>query len=487
MVANGNRSSGIRARLGVALPIAVIGLALGILSAAAQVPTSGPKIAKAPPVGRRIALVVGMSRYQFIPALDNPKNDAALIANTLRGVGFTLVGGGAQLDLDKPAFDHAVQEFGRQVAGAEVALFYYAGHGLQVRGTNWLVPISANPTRETDIDFQMVDANLVLRQMEGAGTRLNLMILDACRNNPFGGRGLRATSGGLAQMQAPEGTLISYATQPGNVAADGQDGDSPFTKALARTLKQPGLDVFRLFNEVGLQVKRVTGGVQQPWVSTSPIDGDFYFMTVPTGSTVTVQPPSAAPADRDVVFWDSVKDSRNPAEIRAYLDQFPQGTFAGLAKVKLEDLARNQVAAIPAKPDVAPATPQFAPGIRVVSHPADGLPDITINVPGAEVPESLARFSGVWTGQWDNRFDAMIAVTSIHPNGIADIEYRWVNNIGQAYSVGSAKLAKIAGGVLSFGGIDLKLDNTDTMKAWGELNGRNELGPVHRLGQFSKR
>ena len=155
----------------------------------------------------------------------------------MRGLGFTLVGGGAQLDLDKAALDQAVQNFGRQVQGADVALFYYAGHGVQVRGSNYLVPVNANPTREADVDFQMVDVNLVLRQMEGAGTRLNLVILDACRNNPFGGRGLRATEGGLAQMQAPEGTLISYATQPGNVAQDGADGNSPYTKALAATIE----------------------------------------------------------------------------------------------------------------------------------------------------------------------------------------------------------------------------------------------------------
>ncbi len=113
--------------------------------------------------------------------------------------------------------------------------------------------------------------------MEGAGTTLNIMILDACRNNPFGGRGLRAAAGGLAQMQAPEGTLLVYATQPGSVAMDGADGNSPFTKALAQTLRTPGLDLFRLFNEVGLQVKRTTAGAQQPWVSNSPIDGEFYI------------------------------------------------------------------------------------------------------------------------------------------------------------------------------------------------------------------
>ena len=135
--------------------------------------------------------------------------------------------------------------------GADVALFYYAGHGVQVSGSNYLVPVSANPTREADVDFQMVDVNLVLRQMQGSGTRLNMVILDACRNNPFGARGLRASDGGLAQMRAPEGTLISYATQPGNVAQDGSDGNSPYTKALASTIKQSG-STSSIFNQVSL-------------------------------------------------------------------------------------------------------------------------------------------------------------------------------------------------------------------------------------------
>ena len=139
------------------------------------------------------------------------------------------------------------------------------------------MPINANPTREADVDFQMVDVNLVLRQMEVSGTRLNLVILDACRNNPFGGRGLRGSEPGLAQMRAPEGTLISYATQPGNVAQDGAEGDSPYTKALVATIRRPGLDIFQTFNEVGLAVEHATGGEQQPWTSTSPIDGNFYF------------------------------------------------------------------------------------------------------------------------------------------------------------------------------------------------------------------
>jgi uncharacterized caspase-like protein len=227
--------------------------------------------------GRRVALVIGNSAYVNVPRLANPANDAGLMADTLRSLGFTLVGGGARLDLDKAQFDSAVQSFGNQLQGADVGLFYYAGHGVQVRGENYLVPINANPTREVDVDFQMINSNLVLRQMEGAGTGLNVVILDACRNNPFGGRGLRATTGGLAQMQAPEGTLISYATQPGNVALDGFGDNSPYAKALAQAIQRPGLDIFQTFNEVGLAVMQATGKAQQPWVSTSPIKGNFYF------------------------------------------------------------------------------------------------------------------------------------------------------------------------------------------------------------------
>jgi hypothetical protein len=228
---------------------------------------------------KRIALVVGNSAYQNITRLDNPRNDAELMADTLQSLGFNLVGGHAQLDLDKSSLDNAVQNFGRQVQGADIALFYYAGHGVQVSGSNYLVPVDANPTREADVDFQMVDINLVLRQMQGSGTRLNMVILDACRNNPFGARGLRSSEGGLAQMRAPEGTLISYATQPGSVAEDGSDGHSPYTEALAATVRQAGLDIFQTFNQVGLAVKRETGGAQQPWVSSSPIDGTFYFVS----------------------------------------------------------------------------------------------------------------------------------------------------------------------------------------------------------------
>jgi hypothetical protein len=313
---------------------------------------------------KRVALIVGNSQYKFIGRLDNPKNDAQLMAQSLRAVGFTLVGGGPHLDLEKADFDRAIQDFGQILSqGADVALFFYAGHGLQVRGTNWLVPTAANPAREADVDFQMVDANLVLRQMEAAGTRLNLMILDACRNNPFGTRGFRSASNGLATMQAPEGTLIAYATQPGNVALDGADGNSPFTKALAQSVRQPGLDVFRFFNAVGLEVKRVTGGSQQPWVSSSPIDGEFYFAGAPAPGTVVTLPTAPAPAvDAEVVFWQSIASSSNAADYRAYLEAYPNGRFAALARARIGVPATpatpapsQQVAIAPPPQAVAPA------------------------------------------------------------------------------------------------------------------------------------
>jgi formylglycine-generating enzyme required for sulfatase activity len=245
---------------------------------------------------KRVALVIGNSSYVHIPRLANPANDARLMAQTLRALGFTLVGAAAQFDLDESGLRRAVQNFGSQLAGADVALFYYAGHGVQVSGRNYLVPVGANPVKEADVDFQMLDANLVLRQMESAGAKLNLVIFDACRNNPFGGRGLRTAAPGLATMQAPEGTLISFATQPGNVALDGAGGNSPYTKALAEVIRKPGLDIFRAFNEVGLVVAGATGGQQQPWVSLSPIKGEFYF----AGRAIGVEPRKDASADAAV-------------------------------------------------------------------------------------------------------------------------------------------------------------------------------------------
>ncbi|MBV9757511.1 MAG: caspase family protein [Alphaproteobacteria bacterium] len=249
-----------------------------------QVAAEGPVAPPSASTGNRVALVIGNSSYRNVGRLANPDNDARLIAQSLEQLGFRLVGGGPQLDLDKNQFNHVVEEFGHAIPGASVALFYYSGHGLQVQGTNWLVPVDANPVRPQDLDFQMVDAGLVLRQMDGAGTKLNILILDACRNNPFVNREVRATETGLAEMRAPEGSVIAFATAPGNVAADGSGPDSPYSAALADSVRQPGLGLFLTFNRVGLEVVHATGGLQRPWLSLSPIEADFCFAGCPSAA-----------------------------------------------------------------------------------------------------------------------------------------------------------------------------------------------------------
>ena len=364
-------------------------ITFGLRAVAVALLLAGTALAQ--PAERRVALVIGNGQYQHVPRLANPTSDARLIADTLMSLGFMLVGGKAQFDLDKLGFDRTVQAFGTAIQGAGVALFYYAGHGVQVRGANYLVPVSANPTREADVDFQLLNADLVLRQMEGAGTRLNLLLLDACRNNPFAGRGLRTAGGGLAQMQAPEGTLISYATQPGNVALDGTDGHSPYTKALASAFKKPGLDLFAVFNETGLEVKQRTGGAQQPWVSNSPIAGQFYFASTPAQAPAaqTQPPPASTVGNADAVeiaFWNSVKDATNPDAFHAYLQQYPQGKFVSLATLKLTELTE------PPKPASSPRVTEPSP--RPTPPSPSGGTQVAVGV-FPETPKTLRNDLGM--------------------------------------------------------------------------------------------
>jgi hypothetical protein len=243
---------------------------------------------------KRVALVIGNSAYRTVPVLPNPTADARLMSDTLLSLGFFVVGGGARLDLDKAGFDSALQEFGHQLTGADVALFYYAGHGVETHGLNYLVPVDAHPLDEGDIFVQAIGTAGILDQMEKSGTRINLVLLDACRDDPFRDHGARSKAGGLAQMQAPPGTLISFATQPRSVSLDGDDGHSPYTKALAETMQRPGYGLFKTFNEVGLSVEKATGGSQLPWVSSSPISGNFYFAGKPAPAAATI--PTADPA-----------------------------------------------------------------------------------------------------------------------------------------------------------------------------------------------
>jgi hypothetical protein len=244
--------------------------------------TSGATFPVVEKNARRLALIIGNSKYDHVAQLPNPANDARLVAGTLQHLGFKLMDNGPLVDLDKDAFERVLQQFGNEVQrtarnGSTVALFYYAGHGMQIDGVNYLVPVSADPTKVSDVPLQMVSADAAMSQMEDAGASLKIMVLDACRNNPFIGIS-RSLGGGLAGMDAPDGALIAYATKPNAVAADGAGRDSPYTEALVEALQKPGLGLFDVFNETALIVERKTDNAQQPWQAESAIQGRFCFV-----------------------------------------------------------------------------------------------------------------------------------------------------------------------------------------------------------------
>jgi uncharacterized caspase-like protein len=220
--------------------------------------------------------VIGNSNYISAPPLRNPKNDATDIAATLRKLGFEVVEG---TDLTRRDTDQAIREFGRKLEGADLGLFFYAGHGLQVNGRNYLVPIDAKLERSGDLALDAVDIGVVLAQME-AEKRVNLVLLDACRDNPFSrslarsmSTGSRSSSVGvgLASIQSAIGTMIAYATQPDNVALDGEGRNSPFTGALLKHIGTPGLDITTVMRRVRADVITATREKQVPWDHSSLI------------------------------------------------------------------------------------------------------------------------------------------------------------------------------------------------------------------------
>ena len=225
--------------------------------------------------GARFALVVGNAAYQNAPQLVNPANDSALMARTLEQAGFTVT---LLNDVDYRSLKKALLDFGRQLRGGDIeaGLFYYAGHGLQVKGENYLVPVTAAITSEDEVALEAININDFLQVMNSSDAKVNIVILDACRDNPFKGAS-RSMSRGLAPVDAPKGTYIAYATAPGDVALDGSDGNSPYTRALTQAMSEPGLPIERVFKLARVSVLAETGEKQVPW-EVSSITGEFFFM-----------------------------------------------------------------------------------------------------------------------------------------------------------------------------------------------------------------
>jgi branched-chain amino acid transport system substrate-binding protein len=320
---------------------------------------------------QRVALVIGNSAYKDSP-LSNPVNDAADIAKALDEVGFKVI---LKRNANTREMRQAIREFGSELRRAQVGLFYFAGHGIQVKGANYLVPVGADIDNEADTEDLAIDANFALRTMEEAQVKVSIVILDACRNNPFA-RSFRSTARGLATMNAATGSVVAFATAPGSVAADGTGRNGIYTKHLLASLRENDSDILKVFQRTRARVVKETGGKQTPWESTSLI-GDFYFR--PPGAktqgetqVATNAPTNLAagidPAANERTFWDSVKDSRNADELNAYLERFPNGLFATLAQARLRSLSATQIAST--APAIAATRPPQAGSIASIASGA---------------------------------------------------------------------------------------------------------------------
>ncbi len=318
---------------------------------------------------QRLALVIGNSAYKDAP-LANPVNDARAIALALKESGFSVI---VRENIDQRGMLAALREFGDRLRAGGTGLFYYAGHGMQIKGRNYLIPVGANIDREDEVAYSAVDAQAVLDKMEAAGNVANIMILDACRNNPFT-RSMRSGQAGLAQMDAPVGTLVAYATSPGAVASDGTGANGLYTQHLLTAIRQPSSKVEDVFKQVRANVRRDSQGKQVPWESTS-LEGDFYFTGGPVilvvAPTVVLAPSqSALDAGVESALWDAVKGSSLPIEIRAYLNRYPSGRFAADATARLAQLQPGVAPTLDKAPIPLPAPAMAAPARIAPPRPA---------------------------------------------------------------------------------------------------------------------
>jgi TPR repeat protein len=288
----------------------------------------------------RVALVIGNGSYSFSPLL-NPVNDARAISEALQSMGFQVT---RLENATIKQMSDAARDFGDALQKGDVGLFFYAGHGMQIKGRNYLIPIGADIQREDEVPFNAFDAGLLLEKMETAHSRVNIVILDACRNNPFA-RSFRSSSQGLAQMDAPVGSYLSFATAPAKVASDGKDGNGLYTQHLLKAMRMRGLKIEEVFKRVRVNVMADSDGQQIPWDNSS-LTGDFYF--IPPGSAAT----TLATADGE--------------SHSAELDKAPHAPTAD-SKVLLVNVSPSSRPAPPSKvsPSPRPAPqPKVSPGSR---------------------------------------------------------------------------------------------------------------------------
>jgi hypothetical protein len=297
---------------------------------------------------KRVAFVVGNSAYKNVAPLPNPAVDARSMAKMLRNVGFDVVEGS---NLTRDKMTEKLLDFGKRAENADVALFFYAGHGIAINGTNYLLPVDADLKSEMDVKLgAAINVDLTLEQTMG-DAKVKLVFLDACRDNPFASkiRSSKATrsvsvQAGLAEMKSGEGTLIAFATGPGQTALDGEAGtNSPFTRALLANIASPGVEIQQAMTRVRAQVNEETNKNQLPWGHTDLI-GEVYLNPVaaraggPAAAPNTPAVTSGPVSEIELEFWRSVKESNKPEELNAYLTNYPNGTFKSLALARIASL-----------------------------------------------------------------------------------------------------------------------------------------------------
>jgi uncharacterized caspase-like protein len=278
---------------------------------------------------KRVALVIGNSDYDARLKLLNPQNDAQDMADSLRSLGFDVI---LRINTDRQGFLLALAEFSRAMTGAEIGLFFYAGHGIQFNGSNYLMPVGAQLQDEVSIRFELVALEEVQRALDGSAG-VKILVLDACRNNPLTAeltRSMRARNRdaaitrGLARIEQARGTVVAYATQANEVAEDGAARNSPFTRALLDSLREPGLEIGAMFRKVARRVYETTGGKQVPELSISLLS-EVYLNRNET----------------DAQAWARVRAANDPAGVRDFLDRFPNSFYAADARLRLDMLERE--------------------------------------------------------------------------------------------------------------------------------------------------
>ena len=299
-------------------------------------------VVSAPALAKNYALLIGNSNYS-IGALDNPANDANDLANTLRSIGFDTM---VRVNVDAEGMRNLIRDFGSKLKNNDgIGLFFFAGHGVQVNGENYMLPVAFPFKNEQDVEKNGVQANMVLRYMEDSKNRVNVVVLDACRNNPFiKTRSLKTR--GLAPMDAPSGSLVAFSTAPGTEASDGSGRNGLYTKHLMANVKVPGLTVEQVFKRtregVENESEREIGRRQSPREESSLKGGDMYFV-----APVAKKEGGASAEEVELAYWNSIANSNNPADFESYLSQYPNGKFSALAQNRLKvartTLARNEI------------------------------------------------------------------------------------------------------------------------------------------------